>query len=102
MHADVNKVYFYDCWCESLRTALKSLLFKGVRVEIFYSGGFSQVGYLTASSGDIKHPMVLHNRKSSGGTLLFRDILKITASRKGGKVYWDMERDEPILWVHTQ
>ena len=99
---DISQVYFYDSWCESLRAALRLLIFKSMRIKVIYRDGFSQVGYLNASSGDIKHPMVVHNRSSSGGTLLFKDIMKITSSRKGGKVYWDMERDEPILWVHTQ
>lgn len=90
-------------WPESLRVAMSKLNkpTHNTRVRI-HGKHWDSVGYLSFSTGPAKTPLLVHNRRSSGGNLLPTGILKVESSRKGGPVYWDMKVDEPVLWIMNQ
>lgn len=103
----MNGITFRDDWPKSLCQVMLDLIehpgrSHRTRVKVWYEGGDTTSGYLGNSTGTTKIVMILPNRRSVGGHPLWSRIVRITGSTKDGKVYWDMARDEPVLWVMKQ
>ena len=87
-------------WPDSLCKTLEKMLRLQYRIRVTYSSGSTDSGYVGCTAGD--RTLILRSKRNSkGGYPFFRDILSISGSRKGDPVYWDMKRDEPIMYVHT-
>lgn len=103
----LNGISFRNEWPESLcRTMLDLIEHPGkmyrTRVKVWYKNGDTASGYLSTSTGPTKIVTILPNRNSHGGRPIWSKIIRITGSRKDGKVFWDFARDEPVLWVMKQ
>lgn len=55
-------------------------------------GEWISVGYIGRSMGPVKAALVIHNRRSFGGLMLYGSIVKIEHSnRQDGGVLWEAE-----------
>lgn len=69
------------------------------RVKIIMGDGEVKSGYFSTSNGYVKQLILVANRMSSGGFPPYGTPVRIESSAKGGPVYWDLARDEPISFV---
>lgn len=69
------------------------------RVKITMKDGEVRLGYFSTSSGEVRTLILIPNRMSSGGYPPYGTPVRIESSRKGGVVYWDFARDEPVAYV---
>lgn len=99
---DIRSITYPAAWCDSLKNIVNFLITKQVRVKVRSKFGDTQTGYISLTTGQVRMPIVLYDRRSQGGQLMFNSVVQVSSSRKKGKVYWDIERDEPVLWVHSQ
>ena len=93
----LERVVYPDGWCESLKKAFQNVYKNGSTVKITHSTGLSEVGvFVITHEGDIR----IRNPFDDTYPVM-KEIIRLTVMR-GQEVVWDMERDEPILWVHIQ
>jgi hypothetical protein len=48
------------------------------------------------------YPILIYNSRSNGGPTVSSKVNQVRSTKKNGQIYWDFERDEPILWVMSQ
>ena len=97
-----------DEYPESLRKVLWSLVDSGEKVVITYKSGLSEFGIIRydALHQDIEDPFLI-NICVEGGPVpnqnyfLPKSIVRVSSEDRK-KVIWDLARDEPIIWVHSQ
>jgi len=88
-------------WPDSLCTVITKCHSKQKRICVTYSDGSVEKGYVGFTTGN-RTPLLRCNRNSRGGGLICSNVVRVEESRKGGYVYWDLARDEPILFVTLQ
>jgi hypothetical protein len=70
------------------------------RVKITMEDGETRSGYLSTSTGEVRTLILVPNRLSSGGYPPYGTPVRIeSANKKGGIIYWDFARDEPVAYV---
>lgn len=89
-------------WPESLQKCYERLRQERTRVKVTYRGDYAEVGRFSRTAGFVKCPILVHNSRSTGGPAVGSRVIRVQSSQAKGPVYWDMERDEPILWVMSQ
>jgi hypothetical protein len=88
-------------WPKSLCSVITKLHEKKKRISVVYSDGSSEKGYVGFTTGN-RTPLLRFNRRSMGGGTICSNVIRVEDSKKGGFIYWDLARDEPILFVHLQ
>ena len=93
----LGRVKYPDEWCESLKVAFRSAYTNGMTVKVTHSTGLSEVGvFIINEEGNIR----IRNPFDDTYPVM-KEIIRLTVMRNQ-EVIWDMERDEPVLWVHSQ
>lgn len=105
----IVKVDFPEEWPDSLSSAfLKAYEYK-FYVKVTHKSGLSEAGYLEVDwRGTPKIRNKNNDKQPTASFPLIGKLIRITRlpekelNRNESEVIWDLERDEPILWVHSQ
>lgn len=106
------KIDFPEEWPDSLRSAfLKAYEYK-FYVKVTHKSGLSEAGYLEVDwrgtpkirnkNDDYPNPMNAASFPLIGKLIRITRLPEKELNRNESEVIWDLERDEPILWVHSQ
>jgi len=100
MRRSYDEVCWHAKWPESLRKAVYHLYISHTRVAIDDGSSRPEIGYIGMTGTG--YPILIYNSRSNGGPTVSSKVNQVRSTKKNGQIYWDFERDEPILWVMSQ